>query len=158
GRHPRFDPDNQPRQPVVGCATDSWRAVETWYQYRPVDCRQVHVTAWRPTLSRLAGFPAQSHRPHRRHRSVRRADDRVQTALGLVILRLERRRLVWTNVTANQTAAWIAQQISEAFPWDEAPRYLVRDRDTSYGAAVTRRLRAMGIRDRPITPHSPWQN
>ena len=61
-------------------------------------------------------------------------------------------------MTANPTAEWIAQQISEAFPWDEAPRYLVRDRDTSYGAAVTRRLQAMGIRDRPITPHSPWQN
>ena len=59
---------------------------------------------------------------------------------GLVILRLERRRLVWTNVTANPTAEWIAQQITEAFPWDKAPRYLIRDRDTSYGAAVTRRL------------------
>ena len=77
---------------------------------------------------------------------------------GLVILHLERRRLVWTNVTAHPTAEWIAQQISEAFPWDEAPRYLIRDRDTSYGAAVTRRLRAMGIRDRPIMPRSPWQN
>ena len=77
---------------------------------------------------------------------------------GLVILRLERRRLVWTNVTANPTAEWIARQITEAFPWDEAPRYLIRDRDTSYGAAVTRRLRTMGIRDRPITPRSPWQN
>jgi hypothetical protein len=59
---------------------------------------------------------------------------------GLVILRLERRRLVWTNVTANPTAEWIARQIVEAFPWDGAPRYLIRDRDTSYGAAVTRRL------------------
>ena len=77
---------------------------------------------------------------------------------GLVILRLERRRLVWTNVTTNPTAEWIARQITEAFPWDEAPRYLLRDRDTSYGAAVTRRLRTMGIRDRPITPRSPWQN
>ena len=73
---------------------------------------------------------------------------------GLVILGLERRRLVWTNVTANPTAEWIAQQISEAFPWDEAPRYLIRDRDTSYGSAVTRRLHAMGIRDRPITPRT----
>ena len=77
---------------------------------------------------------------------------------GLVILRLERRRLVWTNVTANPTAEWIARQIIEAFPWDEAPRYLIRDRDTSYGAAVTRRLRTMGIRDRPTAPRSPWQN
>ena len=77
---------------------------------------------------------------------------------GLVILRLEQRRLVWTNVTANPTAEWIARQITEAFPWDEAPRYLIRDRDTSYGMAVTQRLRVMGIRDRPITPRSPWQN
>jgi transposase InsO family protein len=77
---------------------------------------------------------------------------------GLVILRLERRRLVWTNVTANPTADWIARQITDAFPWNEAPRYLIRDRDTAFVAAVTRRLRAMGIRDRPITPRSPWQN
>jgi hypothetical protein len=69
----------------------------------------------------------------------------------MAILRLERRGLAWTNVTANPTADWIARQITEAFPWDEAPRYLIRDRDTAYGVAVTRRLRAMGIRDRPIT-------
>ena len=46
----------------------------------------------------------------------------------------------------------------EAFPWDEAPRYLIRDRDRIYGSVVTRRLRAMGIRDRPTAPASPWQN
>ena len=53
---------------------------------------------------------------------------------GLVILRHERRRLVWINVTANPTAEWIARQITEAFPWDEAPEYLIRDRDASYGS------------------------
>jgi transposase InsO family protein len=77
---------------------------------------------------------------------------------GLVILSLGRRRLVWINVTANPTAEWIARQITEAFPWDPKPRYLIRDRDGCYGVAVLRRLRAMGIRDRPITPRSPWQN
>jgi transposase InsO family protein len=77
---------------------------------------------------------------------------------ALVIVRLDRRDLVWTNVTANPTAEWVARQITEAFPWDEAPRYLVRDRDRIYGTAVTRRLRAMGIRDKPIAPASPWQN
>ena len=76
----------------------------------------------------------------------------------LVIVRLERRALVWINVTANPTAEWIARQVTEAFPWNEAPRYLIRDRDGVYGAAVTRRLRAMGIRDKPIAPGSPWQN
>jgi len=76
----------------------------------------------------------------------------------LVIVRLARRELVWINVTAHPTAEWIAQQITEAFPWTEAPRYLIRDRDAIYGAAVTRRLRAMGIRDKPIAAGSPWQN
>jgi transposase InsO family protein len=76
----------------------------------------------------------------------------------LVIVRLARRELVWINVTRHPTAEWIALQITEAFPWSEAPRYLVRDRDAIYGAAVTRRLRAMGIRDKPIGAGSPWQN
>jgi hypothetical protein len=75
----------------------------------------------------------------------------------LVIVRLAQRELVWINVTAHPAAEWIAQQITEAFPWHEAPRYLIRDRDGIYGAAVTRRLRAMGIRDKPIAPGSPWQ-
>lgn len=56
------------------------------------------------------------------------------------------------------TAEWIARQITEAFPWNEAPRYLIRDRDRIFGAIVRRRLRAMGIRDKPIAPASPWQN
>src|SRR5438552_4170715 len=77
---------------------------------------------------------------------------------GLVIVRLARRDLVWINVTTHPTAEWIARQITEAFPWSEAPRYLIRDRDGVYGAAATRRLRAMGIRDKPIAPGSPWQN
>lgn len=77
---------------------------------------------------------------------------------AFVIIRLGRRDLVWVNVTANPTAEWIARQITEAFPWNEAPRYLVRDGDGVYGTAVTRRLRAMGIRDKPIAPASPWQN
>jgi transposase InsO family protein len=77
---------------------------------------------------------------------------------GFLIVRIDRRDLVWINVTANPTAEWVARQITEAFPWDEAPRYMIRDRDRIYGAVVTRRLRAMGIRDKPIAPASPWQN
>ena len=76
----------------------------------------------------------------------------------LLIVRLARRELVWINVTSHPTAEWIARQITEAFPWNEAPRYLIRDQDAIYGTAVARRLRAMGIRDKPIAPGSPWQN
>jgi hypothetical protein len=77
---------------------------------------------------------------------------------AFVIVRLGRRDLVWINVTAYPTADWVARQITEAFPWNEAPRYMIRDRDRIYGAVVTRRLRAMGIRDKPTAPASPWQN
>ena len=77
---------------------------------------------------------------------------------ALVIVRLERRDLVWINVTANPTADWVARQITEAFPWNEAPRYLIRDRDRVYGDVVNHRLRAMGTRDKPIAAGSPWQN
>jgi hypothetical protein len=61
-------------------------------------------------------------------------------------------------VTRHPTAEWLAQQIVEAFPWNTAPTYLVRDNDGAYGQVFTTRIRTMGIRDRPISPRSPWQN
>src|SRR6202163_1082460 len=82
----------------------------------------------------------------------------LKLVYGFVIVRLHRRDLVWINATTNPTAEWVARQITEAFPWDGAPRYMSRDRDRIYGTVVRRRLRAMGIRDKPIAPASPWQN
>jgi hypothetical protein len=76
---------------------------------------------------------------------------------GLVILRHARRRLVTINVISNPTAAWLAGQVTDAFPWDEAPRHLLRDRDGAFGPACTHRIRAMGIRDHQTAPRSPWQ-
>jgi transposase InsO family protein len=69
-----------------------------------------------------------------------------------------RRQLLWFAVTSHPTAEWLAQKIVEAFPWDTVPTYVIRDNDCSYGETFTARLRAMGIRDRPISPRSPWQN
>jgi hypothetical protein len=66
--------------------------------------------------------------------------------------------LVRISVTSNPTAEWIAGQVTDAFPWDEAPRHLIRDRDGSFGPVYTRRIRAMEIRDHPTAPRSPWQN
>ena len=77
---------------------------------------------------------------------------------GLLILQHARRELLWLAVTAHPTAEWIARQFNEAIGWRDAPRYLVRDRDRVYGSDFIRRLRAMGIRDRPISARSPWQN
>ena len=69
-----------------------------------------------------------------------------------------RRQLLWFQVTRHPTAEWLARQITEAFPWTSAPAYLVRDNDRAYGHVFTSRVKAMGIRDRPISPESPWQN
>src|SRR5664280_2429039 len=77
---------------------------------------------------------------------------------GLLILRHGRRRILWLGVTAHPTAEWIAHQLTEACGWEAVPRYIIRDRDRAYGEVFTRRLRAMGIRDRPIASRSPWQN
>jgi transposase InsO family protein len=77
---------------------------------------------------------------------------------AFLVLGHGRRQLLWFAVTRNPTPEWLAQQIVQAFPWNTAPTYLVRDNDRAYGSAFTRRLRAMGIRDRPTSPRSPWQN
>jgi len=66
--------------------------------------------------------------------------------------------ILWIGTTAHPNAEWIARQLPEAFGWEEAPRYIIRDRDRAYGDIVVRRLRTMGIRDRPTSPRSPWQN
>ena len=77
---------------------------------------------------------------------------------ALLILRHGRRRIMWLGVTAHPTAEWIARQLTEACGWEPAPRYLIRDRDCVYGEYFKRRLRAMGIRGRPTSLRSPWQN
>jgi len=77
---------------------------------------------------------------------------------GLLIMRHGRRQILWLGVTAHPTAEWIANQLTEACGWDQAPRHLIRDLDGAYGEIFIRRLRSMGIRDRPTSPRSPWQN
>ncbi len=77
---------------------------------------------------------------------------------AFVIIRHDRRRIVSIAITSHPTAEWIALQITDTFPWQEAPHYLLRDRDGVYGDVVRQRLAAMGIRDRPIAARSPWQN
>jgi len=77
---------------------------------------------------------------------------------GFLILRHRRRRIMWLGVTANPTAEWIARQRTGICGCEAALDCNVRDRDCAYGEAFIRRLRAMGIRDRPTAPRSPWQN
>ena len=77
---------------------------------------------------------------------------------GLLLLHHDRRQILWLGVTAHPTAEWISHQLTEAYGWKVAPRYIIRDRDAVYGDVFIRRLRAMSIRDQPTAPRSPWQN
>ncbi len=65
---------------------------------------------------------------------------------------------MWLGTTWHPTAECIARQLTEAFGWESPPRYLLRDRDQVYGSVFAQRVRAMGIRDRPVAAQSPWQN
>ncbi len=76
----------------------------------------------------------------------------------LIVLAHQRRRIVHFNVTEHPTAQWTAQQLVEAFPWETAPKYLLRDRDAVYGEGFQRRVASLGIDQALIAPRSPWQN
>ncbi len=74
-----------------------------------------------------------------------------------IVLRLDRRCVVHFNVTTNPTVHWTAQQLTEAFPFDEAPRFSIRDRDGIYGNVVRNWIASLGIKEVLTAPRSPWQ-
>jgi len=82
---------------------------------------------------------------------------RFQVLYVFLVLAHDRRRIVHFNVTAHPTAAWAGQQLREAFPFDQLPRYLLRDRDAIFGAEFRGQVRDMGIQEVLSTPRSPWQ-
>jgi hypothetical protein len=83
---------------------------------------------------------------------------RFKVLFVFVVCAHHRRRALHFNVTDHPSAEWTARQIVEAFPWDTAPRYLLRDRDGMYGSVFRNRVKNMGIREVFIAPRSPWQN
>src|SRR5580704_10071568 len=83
---------------------------------------------------------------------------RFRILYALVVLGHERREVIHFDVTQNPTQIWLARQITEAFPWDTAPRFLLRDRDASYGQTFRDRVQAMAIEEVVTAPRSPWQN
>jgi transposase InsO family protein len=83
---------------------------------------------------------------------------RFQVLYIFIILGLERRRLIFANVTTNPTAEWLAQQVVNAFPWDTTPRFFIRDRDQAYGLVFSARLRGLGIREIRTAVRAPRMN
>ena len=86
------------------------------------------------------------------------ATSTFQLLYALIVLGHDRRKVIHVAVTHNPTQVWLAHQMTEAFPWDTAPRYLLRDRDAPYGPVFRDRVRVMGIKEVVTTPRSPWQN
>src|SRR4051794_17705237 len=82
---------------------------------------------------------------------------RFEILYVFLVLAHERRRIVHFAVTAHPTAEWTAQQLREAFPWDSAPQYLLRDRDRIFGQDFVDQVKAMGIKQVLSAPRSPWQ-
>ena len=113
----------------------------------------------RPSIARLENVPPKSCRRDRLDRPVRGSDALISAAIRIARspTRPAANYVDWRH-RAHPTAEWIARQITEACGWEAVPNYLVRARDRLYAEAFTRRIRAMGIRDRPTAPRSPWQN
>jgi transposase InsO family protein len=82
---------------------------------------------------------------------------RFQVLYVFLVLAHDRRRILQFGVTAHPTAEWTVQQLRNAFPWDSAPRYLLRDRDRIFGKDFVEQVKAMGIKQVLSAPRSPWQ-
>jgi putative transposase len=81
-----------------------------------------------------------------------------KTLYVFVVLSLDRRRVVHFHVTTHPTSEWTARQLIQAFPFDSAPKYLIRDRDGIYGFDVQRTIEFLGMKEKVISARSPWQN
>jgi transposase InsO family protein len=148
-----------------------WQANPTWGSPRIVgELRKLGITVAKSTVEKYRTRPRKAPSPTWKTFLKNHARDLValdfftvptvtfKVLFVLVILAHERRRIVHFNVTEHPTAQWTAQQVVEAFPWDEAPRYLLRGRDRIYGMAFQQRVRHMGIKEVLTAPQSPWQN
>jgi transposase InsO family protein len=155
---PRVDPADEHREPALGAPRIHGELLKLGFEIAQSSVAKYMVKRHGPLSQGWRTF-LRNHAP-----DIAAMDLFVVPTIGFdllygfVIVRLDRRDLVWINVTANPTAEWIALQLTEAFPWNEAPHYLIRDRDRLYRTIVTHRLRTMGIRDKPTAPASPWQN
>ncbi len=157
-RNSPADPRNESGQSTLGRSQDPWRTPQAC-----IDVGQTSVAKYMATRRRP---PSQGWKTFLRNHAdgIASIDLLVVPTIsfrllyGLLILRHARRQMLWVGVTAHPTAEWIARQLTEACGWEPAPRYIIRDRDRVYGELFKRRLRAMGIRDRPTAPRSPWQN
>jgi len=172
--------EDRDREPALGCASRARRAAQARDHDLPAKRVPVDAAASEVAVTDMALFPRSvsrwMRRPQKSPSPTWRSflDNHVkdlvsvdfftvptstfQVLFGFLVLAQDRRRVVHFNVTTNPTAEWTAQQVVEAFPWESAPRYLLRDRDSIFGGLFRNRVRGMGIAEVLIAYRSPWQN
>jgi transposase InsO family protein len=172
----RLSQRGQPGRPAIPkevrqLIRDMWRANPTWGSPRIVgELRKLGIDVAKATVETYRVRPPKPPSPTWKTFLKNHVQDLVSldffvvptithnVLFVLLILAHERRRVVHFNMTEHPTAQWTAQQVVDAFPWDEAPRYLLRDRDRVYGGSFRQRVHNMGIEEVVIAPRSPWQN
>jgi transposase InsO family protein len=150
----------------MNAANPLWGAPRSHGELLKLGFEVSQATVAKYMVRRRGGMPSQNWRSFlRNHAQGIAAIDTfvvVSTSFRLlyvmIILTHDRRKIVRFDVTEHPTAAWLSRQLTEAFPWDTAPRYLLRDRDASYGSDFCNRVEAMGITEVVTAPRSPWQN
>jgi putative transposase len=172
----RLSQQGQPGRPVIATEVrelirDMWRSNPTWGSPRIVgelSMLGIHVAKstvekYRPTCHKPSS-PTWRAFLNNHVKDIMACDFftvptvTFQVLFVFIVLAHERRRIVHFHITEHPTVQWTAQQIVEAFPWDTAPRYVLRDRDSIYGTAFQQRVEHVGMEEVKIAPHSPWQN
>src|SRR5882724_3225562 len=172
----RLSQSGKPGRPVVSqevreLIRDMWHANPTWGSPRIVgELQKLSIHVAKSTVEKYRPRSRKPSSPPWRAFLNNHVEDLVscdfftvptvtfKVLFVFVILVHDRRRIVHFNVTQHPTAQWTAQQVVDTFPWDEAPQYLLRDRDGIYGDAFRQRVWHMGIAEVVIAPRSPWQN
>ena len=167
---------SQPGRPAIAqegraLIRDMWRSNPTWGSPRIVgEIRKLGINVAKSTVEKYRPHVHKPSSPTWKTLLTNHIHDMVACDFFLVptatcrvlfvVIRLaqERRRIVHVNITEHPTAQWTAQHIIEAFPWDTAPRYLLRDRDAIYSVAFQHRIKPISIEEVKTAPRSPWQN
>ena len=139
-------------------SADPRRAVEARLRDLRSDRFQIYETSAKTTLAALERLPANHHEAIAAVDFFTVPTVTFKTLYMFVVIAHARRRVLHFNVTAHPFAHWTAQQLTEAFPFDTAPTYLLRDGDAIYGAAAQRRISNFNMKELVTTPASPWQN
>jgi putative transposase len=172
----RLSQSGKPGRPAIAkevshLIQDMWRSNPTWGSPRIVgELHKLGITVAKSTVEKYRARPCKPSSPTWKAFLNNHVKDIVacdfftvptatcRVLFVFIMLAHERRRIVHFNITEHPTAQWTAQQIVEAFPWDTAPRYLLRDRDAIYGEHFQQRSKNRGITEVKIAPQSPWQN